>query len=200
MIASLEGAVSATSAEGAVINVGGVGFFVHAPVSTVNSLSGRQSVKLHTKMIVREDDISLVGFLTRDELSLFNLLTGVTGVGVKAALSLLGAMEPSRLTMAILTEDTAALSKAPGIGKKTAMRLAMELKDKIAGKAAPEAAAASPQQTLAMAGSARQDAADALTALGYPRADAVRTVMETAADGMDASAIVKLSLKKLTSL
>ncbi|MDR1560352.1 MAG: Holliday junction branch migration protein RuvA, partial [Clostridiales bacterium] len=121
----------------------------------------------------------------------------VTGIGPKAALNILSVLSPDQLIIAILSDDTLTLSKAPGVGKKTAQRISLELRDKI--KSPETESIISPQQKLSPNQEQRQDAIDALIALGYPRIDAVKAVMETGLTDMKTEQIIRLALRKLSA-
>jgi Holliday junction DNA helicase RuvA len=169
MIASLKGKLETLGVDEAVVDVGGVGFQVYMPTSTLSTLGAAGSeVKLHTHFHLREDNAALYGFATAEELDLFQLLLGVSGLGPRLALAMLSAMEVSQLASAIATANTALLTQVPGIGKKVANRLVLELKDKVAAgwltAPAIELAAES------------EDVLAALTALGYSAAEATRAV------------------------
>lgn len=132
MIASLHGKLEAINSDGAIINVNGIGFQVFMPTSTLNTL-GRpgEEVAVHTHFHLREDNASLYGFATEDELRLFQILISVSGLGPKLALAMLSTMSVEQLVMAIVTSSTELLSRIPGIGKKMAERLTLELKGKL---------------------------------------------------------------------
>ncbi|TET37303.1 MAG: Holliday junction branch migration protein RuvA [Dehalococcoidia bacterium] len=167
MIAGLDGTLESRSAEGAIIKVGGVRLRVFMPTSTLSALGAiGEEVHLHTHLHLREDNIALYGFSSIEELELFRMLIGVTGVGPKAALAMLSAMNPSQLTLAIATGNIDLLSQVPGVGKKMASRLALELKGKL--ESAWVGAAVSPE------GNAEVIAA--LTSLGYTHAEAASAV------------------------
>ncbi|MCL2352691.1 MAG: Holliday junction branch migration protein RuvA [Firmicutes bacterium] len=175
----------------------GVGYGINVSPATISRLpSGNEPVRLYTHMQVSEDAVSLYGFLTLEELQTFGLLTKVSGVGAKTALALLAALSPQRIMIAILSDDSDELSKAPGVGKKTAQRISLELRDRIKSRDERLAALAGAQQAIG-ASAQRGDAADALVALGYGRPEAVRAVAE-AADGMTAEQMIRLALKKLS--
>ena len=165
MIASLRGIVEALGPDFVVVRVGGVGFRVSAPTRTLTALGGLgEEVKLQTHLVVREDELSLYGFATHDELRLFTLLTNITGVGPRHALRLLSVMAPDELAGAIVNEDVSALTRAPGVGRKTAARISLELKQTLEqGWALAPGASAGPIDGDALA---------ALTALGYTPAEA----------------------------
>jgi Holliday junction DNA helicase RuvA len=203
MIAHVRGQLVAATADSAVIDVGGVGYRCLVPNSTRSRLPATgQEVLLHTSFQVREDSMTLYGFLTQEEYDLFELLLKVDGVGPKVALSVLSAMTPDSLRRALAFEDITALCRAPGIGKKTAQRMVLELKDKVGaigvetiplpGGAMPVAAAGAPD--------ARLDALEALMALGYSRPDAAQALEKAAKEAGEApktETLVRLGLKHL---
>ncbi len=169
MIASLCGTLEAIGSDWAVINVGGVGFQVYMPTSTLSTLGkiGKE-VRLHTHLHLREDNVTLYGFDSADELSLFQALIGVSGLGPKLALAMLSAMSVEKLTMAIVTGSVDLLTVVPGIGKKMASRLVLELKEKIGvGFIATPAAQLAQENVDVMA---------ALVSLGYSVGEANRAV------------------------
>ena len=133
MIASLKGRLQALLADGAVIDVNGLGFRVFMPTSTMSTLGAiGDEVELHTHLHLREDNATLYGFATPEELGLFQTLIGVSGLGPKLALSMLSAMSVEKLAMAIASGAAELLAEIPGIGKKTANRIILELKEKVA--------------------------------------------------------------------
>jgi len=153
MIAGIEGKLVSRNTSGAVIKVGGVSFHVHMPASTLGALGNTGStISLHTNMQVREDSISLYGFATEEELETFRILLTVTGVGPKVALSVLSSLNPGQLAMAVSSGNADMLSHIPGVGKKTASRLLLELKDKMRGITAGTASAEGGDLTAALLG------------------------------------------------
>ena len=169
MIAGLHGTLESLGGDGAIINVGGIGFQVYMPTSTLSLLGAiGEEVKLHTHLHLREDNATLYGFATADELRFFQTLLGVSGLGPKLALAMLSAMSVDKLTMAIATGSVDLLTVVPGIGKKVADRLVLELKDKIAA-----GWVTTPAAQLA---EANTDVLAALTSLGYSVAEATRAV------------------------
>ena len=151
MIAGIEGKLQSRNAQGAVIKVGGVSFHVQMPSSTLSTLGNIGStVSLHTSMQVREDSITLYGFATAEELDTFRILLSVTGIGPKVALSVLSAMNPGQLALAISSGNADMLCHIPGVGKKTAGRLLLELKDKIEGIAMGASAPEGNELTAAL--------------------------------------------------
>lgn len=184
-----------------VVEVNSMGFQIFVPATVVNRISVGSKTKIYTYMSVKEDDISLYGFLTQDDLKTYKLLLGVNGIGPKAALGVLSALSADELRFAVLSDDAAAISKAPGIGKKTAQKLILELKDKLSledafeQKLSHQAVAAGPSTVHTDAAS---EAIQALVALGYSSSEALRAVksIEHAAD-MSVEQILKASLKNL---
>ena len=169
MIASLNGKVESLGSDWAIINVGGVGFQVYTPTSTLSTLGKiGEEVKLHTYLYLREDNATLYGFASADELGLFQTLIGVSGLGPKLAVAMLSAMDIEKLTMAIATANADLLVEVPGIGKKMASRIILELKEKIgAGWITTPAAQLAQENT---------EVISALVSLGYSVSEANRAV------------------------
>ena len=204
MIAYVNGILESIEEGNAVIDVNGFGINVNISGSTMDRMPGiGETVRLYTYTSVREDAFNLFGFLSRDELSLFKMLITVSGIGPKVGLSILSVMMPDDLRFAIMAGDSRTISKAPGVGKKTAERIVLELKDKI--KVTEEdmtgGAAAIADDFDGDASSARDEAVAALVALGYNSSDAMKAVRKVmkSNDGavLDTEAILKLSLKEL---
>jgi Holliday junction DNA helicase RuvA len=179
MIASLRGNLLATGPDYAIIEAGGVGYQVWAPRGVLHSLPEiGQEARLHTYLLVREDALLLYGFATQAERSFFELLLTVSGVGPKVALSLLSAISLDQLQIAIATENAALLGQVPGIGKKTAARLILELKPKInLGAVAPTLAAAP-----AAAVRVNAEVQEVLQSLGYSAGEAQAAVASLPTD------------------
>jgi Holliday junction DNA helicase RuvA len=191
MIVSLQGRLDTVGPDAAVINVGGVGFQVFMPTGDLAGLGAPgHEVKVFTHLHVREDNLSLFGFAAPDGLRLFETLLGVTGLGPKLALALLSALSPEQLSTAIVTGSVDMLDMVPGIGKKVANRIILELKEKIgAGLAVTVETQAARENTDVLA---------ALTALGYSAAEAVKAVAALPADAsLDLEEKVKLALRHL---
>ena len=204
MIAKLKGVVDSVEADGAIIDVGGVGYLVAASSRTLRELEAGSAVTLLVETIVREDAIALYGFLGNAERDWFRILTTVQGVGAKVALSILSTLSPDEIARAIAAQDRATLSRPAGVGPKLAARLATELKDKaVAFGVAPVivgaktvAEAASPA-----AGSVNEDAVSALVNLGYKRVEAFGAVARvTQRLGAEArlDAVIRAALQELT--
>lgn len=185
-----------------VIDCGGVGYKLTVSTITSESLASKlgQRVKLYTHLAVREDGVEMFGFGSNEERHTFNLLTAVSGIGPKAAMSILSVMTPDRLAMAVCTEDVKSISKAPNIGAKTAARIVLELKDKIA-KEMPMASAATKDtlgavNTVRMSGGNLAEATEALMVLGYDRSTVIKA-LSGIDPTLDVGAIIKIALKKL---
>lgn len=182
MIVSIQGTLVESSPLLAVIEANGLGYEVHIPVTTAEKLPiTGQNVKLHTLSVYREDSATLYGFATRDERDFFRLLVEkVSGIGPKIALTILSKLSVDSLRNAIASGDVALLSKCPGIGKKTAERLVVELRDKVFAGGVTTitsgAATIGSNGESIPAGSSFQDALAALVALGYKPADADKSV------------------------
>ncbi|MDR0999482.1 MAG: Holliday junction branch migration protein RuvA [Clostridiales bacterium] len=199
MIAYLTGTITSKYDNAVVLETGGVGFYINVPQNVPQQLISSGKATLQTHLAVKEDNMSLYGFLKREDKRVFELLISVTGVGPKVALSALSALSSHEVMVAIMAGDFDTLSRAPGVGKKTAQRISLELKDKLKNESSLSNIM-DAQQKLAMASGNRQDAAEALIALGYSRADAIKTVMECDTGTMKTEQIIRLSLRKLASL
>ena len=188
-----------------VIESGGIGWNIHVPLSVLDRLPhvGEQ-MKVYTCFQVKEDSMTLYGFLSRQDLKMFNQLLGVNGIGPKAALGILSSLTPDDLRMAIIAEDAKAIAKAPGIGPKTAKRVILDLKDKISmDDVLPlQFAGGQVEANVAAAASgvdgAGKEAIEALVALGYSPTEATKAVRQVEIkEGMNAEAVLKASLKFL---
>lgn len=204
MISFIQGELSEVLENIVVVDNNGVGYNVEVPISVLSGLPSIGSkVKLYTYLSVREDAMKLFGFLSRDDLNIFKLLIGVSGIGPKGALAILSAMTPNDLRMAVMSDDAKAIARAPGIGLKTAQKLIIEAKGKISvpdymegGSISLSAAAGIPEDA-----DPRAEAIAALTALGYSNSEAVLAVKKVEyTDGMDAESVLKASLKHLAFL
>jgi Holliday junction DNA helicase RuvA len=178
-----------------IIENSGIGYKIFTSGTTLaNMPSINENVLLYLQQIVREDFIGLYGFLTRDELSMFNLLLGVSGVGAKASLSLLSISSVNNLKYAVLTEDEKTLTRAPGIGKKTAQRIILELKDKFKkDEFIPEGLTTSDNIEV---NRNLSEALEALIALGYSEKEAERALKQVSQED-SIEGIIKNSLKYL---
>ena len=203
MIGFIKGTIEDIREDCLVVDNQGMGWIVYVPGSL---LSGRvrigDSVKLYTHLQVREDAMTLYGFFSRDDLEVFRQLLNVSGIGPKGALGILSALSPDDLRFAVLADDAAAISRAPGIGKKTAQKVFLELKDRFRlddafEKKLAHAAPAAAQASDSLAG-AQADAVEALTALGYSGTEALQAVRKVELEeGMDSEAILKAALRHI---
>ena len=204
MIAHVNGVCADVQADKVTVDVNGLGFEVFVPAGAVANMPGiGEEVMLYTHMSVREDGMSLYGFLTRDELAVFRLLIGVSGIGPKGALGILSALGVDDLRFAIVTGDAKAIARAPGIGKKTAERLVLDLRDKFNAEEFTGVydTADAPAAGEGIGSGVSDEAIAALTALGYSHTDAMRAVRsaknrEGTADA-DTETLLKAALKEL---
>jgi Holliday junction DNA helicase RuvA len=202
MIAKLSGVLDRSGADGAVVDVGGVGYLVFCSARTLRQLPGEgEAVRLVVETHVREDHIHLYGFIDDAERDAFRLLTTVQGVGAKLALAILGTLSPDDLAAAIVAQDRAALAQAEGVGPKLAARIVNELRDKISGLALPPPIA-SLQRNAAAApfGGGAADAVSALVNLGYRRVEAYAAVTRAAlalGPAAELDALIRSGLKEL---
>ena len=203
MYAYLKGTLMELTAESCIVEVNGIGYNVRISSSTAAGLPHiGGDVKLYTYTSVREDAIQLMGFLTASDLRMFRQLITVNGIGPKGGLAILSVMDADAVRVAILTGDAGALSRAPGIGKKSAERVILELKSRIDSSELMEqtdllGVTGRAEGALQSEGSLRE-AAEALTALGYSSAEAIRAVKAVNADeNSDAEEILRLALKEL---
>ncbi len=182
MISSVRGEVLAIHLDHAVIEVGGVGLAVRTTPATLAELRRGEQARLWTTLVVREDSLTLFGFTSAAGKELFELVQSVSGVGPKIALALLAVLDPDELRRALSTADTASLCRAPGIGKKSAERLVLELKDKVGrASAAAPAGAAAPSNGAPGAIAWRPQVTDALIGLGFTARQADDAVASVAA-------------------
>ena len=202
MIAFVRGNIENLTEENVVIDVNGIGYNVKISAGTAALLPGLgEEVKLYTYTSVREDAFNLFGFLTRDELEIFKKLITVNGIGPKGGLLILSVMSADDIRFAVISGDAKMIAKAPGIGKKTAERVILDLKDKISLEDTlihKDMSGGSVAEGSDMENSARNEAIEALTALGYSASDALRAVKAVQIDdSMDVEVILKLALKNM---
>ncbi len=195
MIASVRGPVVDIALDHVVVDCAGVGYRVLATPSTLSSLRRGQEATLLTSMIVREDSMTLYGFTQPDARSLFALLQTVTGVGPRLAMATLAVLEPEALRRALAESDVKALTSVPGIGKRVAERLVVELRDKVDRPAGPSVTGGSALP----GGSVAAQVTEALVGLGFTAAPAEKAVTAALADNPDgdASAVLRTSLALL---
>jgi Holliday junction DNA helicase RuvA len=198
MIGMLRGRIIQRQPPFLLIDVNGVGYEVEAPMSTFYALpEGQAEVTLHTHLAVREDAHILYGFAREGDRALFRALLKVSGVGGKMALAILSGMTADEFALCVQAGDVAALTRLPGVGKKTAERLVVEMRDRLeglSGNAAPLKMSAAPAAS-AMPADASADAVSALIALGYKPADASRMVRAVAGEGLGTEALIKAALQ-----
>ena len=199
MIDFIEGKVASKAPGELVISAGGVGFLLLCSNATLASAPAvGESWRCFTVLNVREDAMELFGFASQQERTLFKRLLGVTGVGAKTALGVLSALSVRDLSIAIVTGDVTALSRAPGIGKKTAQRIVLELKDKVEQQDVSASGGATP--VAAAVGGAAQEAQAALQALGYTSAEAARAINLVRDQAQTTDQLIMLALRQIGSL
>ncbi|RCX17507.1 Holliday junction DNA helicase subunit RuvA [Anaerobacterium chartisolvens] len=199
MFAYIKGTLEYKGNDYIVVEASGVGYKIFTAISTIESAGGiGTSVKLHTHLYVREDIMNIYGFATQEEMGMFELLISVSGVGPKAAISVISSVPPSKFGLAVITDDAKTLTRAPGIGNKMAQRIILELKDKMkkqqldaVNNAGEQSAEADRQRTGAA------EAISALIVLGYTPLEASRAVSAVYSEGMELELIVKNALKGL---
>ena len=201
MVSYIRGELIDIEEEKVIVDVNGVGFGIYMPAQSMNYLPPiGQNVRLHTYMNVREDAIQLFGFLTKDDLKVFKLLIGVSGIGPKGGLSILSQMSPDDLRFAVMASDAKAIAKAPGIGKKTAEKLIIELKDKlniedVLNKSVEHESVSFITNTT---NEIQAEAVQALVALGYGNTDAMKAVkMVSIGENTTVEEVLKLALKNM---
>lgn len=200
MISYIRGTLADFEEDKVIVDVGGVGYGIFMSGQDMGRLPGvGNEVKIHTYFSVKEDAMKLYGFLTRDALQVFRLLIGVSGIGPKGGLGILSALSPDDLRFAVMAGDAKAIAAAPGIGKKTAEKLILELKDKLHLEDALEHAVQMeemPSGEHAGMSEVRNDAVQALTALGYGSTEALKAVRQVEwRDDMEAEEVLKQALK-----
>ena len=201
MIAFVHGIAAEMTENSVIVETGGIGYEIYMTGESLSQLPMGEKVKIHTYFQVREDAMQLYGFLKKDDLQMFKLLLGVNGVGPKAAMGVLSGITADELRFAVLSDDVKTLSKAPGIGKKTAQKLILELKDKLKLEDAFELKLAHEQEKAEVSGDVsdgRQEAVAALVALGYSSTDALRAVRKvTEVSPDDVEGLLKAALKNM---
>jgi Holliday junction DNA helicase RuvA len=191
MIATLEGILEYRGNDSIIINVGGIGFRVYVPGSTLSQIGAvKGKISLYTHLHVREDNVSLYGFASSEELALFKNLISVSGIGPKLALALLAALNPKQLVMAITSGDIDLLSQTPGIGKKMASRLVVELRGKLEKEWKDVALPLAPESA---------DVIAALTGLGYSLAEATKAISKLPdSEELSLEEKIKIALQQMT--
>ncbi len=194
----LRGTITALEAGLAVVDCGGVGYACYTTSYTQSQLKVGQEQKLFTHCAIREDAVDIFGFATKEERTCFERLIGVSGVGPKAALAILSTTTPDRFTLAVVTGDEKALTAAPGVGKKLAQRIILELKDKIAGEQAHFDASAGPAAVIPAAnGGKLAEATAALTVLGYSQSEIGLALRGVDVENLSVEDIVRSCLRAM---
>ncbi len=203
MISFIKGYVAETTENSVILETDSIGYEIFMTGTAIEETSRMQDkIKIYTYFHVREDTMQLYGFLSRDDLEMFRLLLNVNGIGPKAAMGVLAAITADELRFAVLSDDVKTISRAPGIGKKTAQKLILELKDKLKLEDAFEKKLDHQAENLSLTDTSlrdsRQEAVEALTALGYSSTNALRAVRQVSEEtGEDVEAILKAALKQL---
>ena len=196
MISYIKGKLEAKNLDNVIIEVGGIGYKIFMSANSMDRLGEiGTELKVYTYMRVREDDISLYGFCTNEELKMFEQLLGVSGVGAKSALSILANISPSSFALAIITGDLNTLKSLPGIGAKSAQRMILELKDKMKTQEAIETEFIPVQNTVK--NDKAKDAIEALQVLGYSRRDIDLAISKIDTNELSVEDIIKQGLKYL---
>ncbi len=196
MYSYIKGIIEEISLDHVVIDNNGIGYKINASANTIMKLQLGCECKIYTKLIVKEDDMSLCGFYDKEELRMFELLTSISKIGPKVGLGILSFASPKQIGAYILSEDIGKLSKAPGVGKKTAERIVLELKDKIdKNNVEFEATLLTSQPSVV----SQDEAVDALVALGYSLQESKDAVQKCKKDGLNTEDIIKKSLSYLMS-
>ena len=203
MITYIRGILEGMEEDKVIVDVGGVGYGIYMAGTAMGRLPALgKEVKIHTHLHVKEDLMQLYGFLTRDELRVFRLLIGVSGIGPKGALAILSVMTTDDLRFAVLGDDAKAIAKAPGVGTKTAQRLILELKDKMSLEDAFEQKfekTGEPAENHAQG--TKNEAVQALVALGYSSSEALRALNGIEiTEETDVEEILKMALKNMAFL
>lgn len=196
MISYIKGKLEAKNIDSVIIEVGGIGYKIFMSVNSMDRLGeAGTDVKVYTYMRVREDDISLYGFCSNEELKMFEQLLGVSGVGAKVALSILANISPSSFALAIITGDINTLKGLPGIGAKSAQRMILELKDKMKTQEAIETEVVPVKTTIK--NDKAKDAIEALQVLGYAKRDIELVIGKINTEELSVEEIIKQGLKYL---
>lgn len=191
----IEGTVTVIDRNLAVIDAGGVGFLCNTTTNTLSKLERGAKARLYTYCNVTETSFDIFGFADMQEKRCFEMLLAVSGVGPKAALSIMSSVTPDGLALAVVTENEKMLTAAPGVGKRTAQRIILELRDKIAKDDVKLSSAASPVAPAGLSGKKLSDVTAALTVLGYSPAEISLALSGIDMDSMSVEEIIKVVLK-----
>ena len=197
MISYIKGLLEIKAKDYVVVDVGGIGYKIFMSDTSINELEKGKEVKIFTYMRVREDDISLYGFLNNEELVTFELLISVGGVGAKSAITILSNITPSKFALAVITNDVNTLKKLPGIGAKTAARIILELKDKMKTEQGIEESKNEEIKEAIVLDNKANDAVEALCVLGYTRKDVEKALSNINTNKLTVEEIIKQGLKYL---
>lgn len=203
MYSYIKGELAEVNTDHIVVETGGIGYMVYVPAQSLEYLpSIGDDIKIYTYLYIREDAMILYGFLTKDDLEVFKLLITVSGIGPKGGLSILSTLSSDDLRFAILSGDSKAISKAPGIGSKTAQRVIIDLKDKMSLEEAFEKKLENTENALKMPegnSAVKNDAVLALNALGYSSTESLKAVSKVEiTEGMDVEDVLKQALKYMS--
>jgi len=197
MFAYIKGSLEVKSINYVVVENNGIGYKIYMSSKSIGTVGGiGDKVKVHTHYHVREDDISLYGFNTEEELRMFEILISVSGVGVKSALTMLSDITPTSFAIAVINDDVTRLTKVPGVGKKTAQRLILELKDKL--KSQDITCGEIEVQECKIDNTINNDAVTALQVLGYCKKEAETALEKISVKGLSIEEIIKEALKILS--
>ena len=200
MFAYIKGTLEAKGNDSVIVEAGGIGYRIFTALSTINNIGqiGSQ-VKVYTHYYVREDLVALYGFFTMEELGMFEMLITVSGVGPKAAISMISTLSPSRFALAVVSQDTKSLTKAQGIGSKMAQRIILELKDKISKEQLTANNLGGDSINVEIGSdSALSEAVSALMVLGYSSFEATNSVSRVYTEGMGVEELIMKALKSLS--
>lgn len=198
MFSYIKGVLEIKNTNYVVIDVNGVGFKIFMSQTAIDSLPEiKEQVRIYTHMQVREDDISLYGFNTQEELRMFELLIGVSGIGAKSAIGMLANIEPSSFALCVISDDYDKLTKIPGIGKKTAQRIVLELKDKLKQENIETKIAAKQIEQEVITNGKQEEAISALKVLGYNKNQIDKAIETININELSVEEIIKLALKNL---
>ena len=202
MYSYIKGELAEVNTDHILIDVGGIGYMIYIPAQSLNYLPGiGEMLKVHTYLYMREDAMILYGFLTKDDLEMFKLLITVSGIGPKGGLAVLSTLSSDDLRFAVLSGDSKAISKAPGIGSKTAQRVIIDLKDKLSLEDAFEKKLEHENEKINVSSNSqvKNDAVMALNALGYSSTESLKAVSKVEiTDDMDVEDVLKAALKHMS--
>jgi len=202
MYAYIKGEIVGITEDNLVLECNNIGYNIRIPLSVAQRLPGiGETVKIYTYTSVREDAFQLFGFLSKDDLEIYKKLIAVNGIGPKGALSILSAMSTDDLRFAILSGDAKAISKAPGIGNKSAERIILELRDKVPLMSGGVSLDSFSENDTSANAEAKNEALEALTALGYSPSEALKALRQIAiTEDMDSGEVLKQALKMISTI